>query len=117
MGKYGRPRLTDEKRRSITLPIRLNSDELAVIEAKAKEAGISPSAWMRLAAQERNPPPRRVLPELNREAWKELAQVSRNLSDAMWKFEAGDESNLGAVVEQMRRELAVVRNQLVGTRK
>lgn len=118
MGNYGRPRLPDEKRRSITLPVRLNDEELAVIEAKAIEAGISPSAWMRLAAQERNPPPRcRVLPELNHEAWKELAQVSRDLSDAVWKFEAGDESSLGAVVVQMRRELATVRSQLIGNKK
>lgn len=117
MGKYGRPRLTDEKRRSITLPVRLNDDELVVIEAKAIEAGISPSAWMRLAAQERNPPPRRVLPELNWKAWKELSQVSRDLRNAVRNFKSGSDSELGARVEQMRRELAAVRNQLIGTRK
>lgn len=117
MGKYGRPKLSEEDRRSITLPVRLNDDELAVIQAKASEAGISPSAWMRLAAQERNPPPRcRVLPELNHEAWKELSQVSRDLRNAVRKFKSGSDSELGALVEQMRRELAAVRHQLIGSK-
>ncbi len=114
MGKYGRPKLSEEDRRSLTLPVRLNKNELAVIEVKADKAGISASAWMRLAAQERNPPPRCVLPELNRKAWEELSQVSRDLRNAVRNFNFGSDSELGARVEQMRRELAAVRNQLIG---
>jgi hypothetical protein len=113
MGKYGRPKLNPEQRRAITLPpVRVNIEEKMVIEDKAHEAGLSITAWMRIAAQERTPPARRVNPALNAEAWKELRELSHCLSTFAWRFQPGDEDSLRSLLEIVRDELRAVRNQL-----
>ena len=115
MGKFGRPKLTDEERRTaLTLNVRLNSCEREIVERKAREAGVTPTAWARLAALEQSPPARRVIPEINREAWLELARLTATLNTALGRFQTGDESDLATAFESLRGELAGVRNQLIG---
>lgn len=70
--------------------------------------------WARLAALERDPPARPVIPELNREAWLEMAKLMATLNGAIWRFQGGREGDLRAAVESVRRELAAVRNLLIG---
>ena len=115
MGKYGRPKLPEGERRAAgALHIRLNAEERRLVEEKAAKAGITPHEWARLAALERDPPPRQIIPELNREAWLEMAKLMATLNGAVWRFQLGGEAGLRAAVEGVRQELAVVRNLLIG---
>jgi hypothetical protein len=118
MGKYGRPKLSDKERRdSIMLNVRLNSSERKIVERKAQEAGVTPTEWARLAALEKSPPVRRVIPEINREVWLELARLAATLNTALGRFQTGDERELASTFEALRDELARVRNRLIGNDK
>lgn len=118
MGKYGRPKLPAKERRDAgALHIRLNEEELRVVEEKASQAGVTTHEWARCAALERDPPKRQVIPELNQEAWLEMARLMSTLNGAIWRFPQGGEGSLRAVVEAMRGELAEVRNLLIGGAK
>jgi hypothetical protein len=118
MGRLGRRKLPDDQRRTAaTLNVRLNEHELKVVEQKAELAGISPTEWARQAALERDPPPRRIIPELNREAWLELSKLTATLNGKLWHFQALTESDLSASFEAVRRQLETVRNQLLGNTK
>jgi hypothetical protein len=115
MGKYGRPKLSnDERRTALTLNVRLNAGEREIVERKAREAGVTPTEWARLAALERSPPTRRVIPEINREAWLGLARLAATLNTVQGRFQAGDEGELASTLEALRGELAGVRNLLIG---
>lgn len=115
MGKYGRPKLPDNERREAgALHIRLNQEERKIVEEKAEAAGVTPHEWARLAALERDPPPRQFIPELNREAWLEMAKLMATLNGAIWRFREGGEGSLRAAVEGVHGELATVRNLLIG---
>lgn len=115
MGRYGRPKLSDvERRDAMSLNVRFNEREKAIVEEKAREAGVTTTEWARLATLERNPPPRRVIPEFNREAWLELSTLAATLNGAICRFQPGDERELYNVFESLRRQLGSIRNQLVG---
>ena len=115
MGKYGRPKLSDEERRdSLSLNVRLNAQEREIVERKAREAGVTPTEWARLAALERSPPARRVIPEINRDAWLVLARLAAILNNAAGQFQPGDGRELSVTLESLRHELAGVRNHLIG---
>ena len=116
MGRYGRPKLPESERREAgALHIRLNKEERRVVEEKASQAGVTPHEWARLAALERDPPKRQVIPELNREAWLEMARLMATLNSAVWRFQPGQEGALREAVEAVRGELAAVRNLLIGS--
>lgn len=115
MGKYGRPKLSEEKRRTaLSLNVRLNAGEREIVERKAREASVSPTEWARLAAVEKSPPARRMIPEINREAWLELARLAATLNTVVGQFQPGDECDLAVMLEALRGELAGVRNRLIG---
>ncbi len=94
--------------------VRLNTGEREIVERKAREAGVTPTEWARLAALEKSPPARRVIPEINREAWLELARLAATLNTALGRFQTGDGGELASTFEALRGELAGVRNQLIG---
>ena len=115
MGKYGRPKLTDDERRTaLTLNVRLNSGEGEIVVRKAHEAGVTPTEWARLAALEKSPPARRVIPEINREAWLGLGRLAATLNTALGRFRAGGEDELASLIEPVRGQLAHMRNLLIG---
>jgi hypothetical protein len=117
VGRYGRPKLpAAERRDAAAINIRLNEEELKIVEEKASRAGITPHEWTRLAALERDPPARHI-PELNRQAWLETARLMATLNGAIWRFQEVGEGNLQAAVELVRGELAAVRNLLIGSQK
>lgn len=101
----------------MSLNVRFNEREKAVVEEKAREAGVTPTEWARLATLERSPPARRVIPEVNREAWLELSKLATTLNGTIWRFQPGDENELWNVFESFQRQLGSVRNQLIGNAK
>ena len=77
-GIWGRPKIPPENvRRSVS--VRLNAAEWDNIRRKADAAGLTPTAWMRLAALSRQLP-RQCIPEINREAYAKLAKLAGNLN-------------------------------------
>jgi hypothetical protein len=103
-----------ERRTAGQLVVRLNEREREVVSRKAAKAGVTPTEWARFAALERNPPPRQIIPELNRAAWLELSKLAATLNGAIWRFRPGGAGSLHADVERVRGELAEVRNLLIG---
>lgn len=115
MARLGRRKLPDEERRTAgALNIRFNQQEWIVVETKAAAAGVTPTEWARLAALGRNPPARPLVPELNQEAWRELARLAAAVNGAIWRFRPGAEDGLRTLLEDIRQELAGVRNRLKG---
>ena len=115
MAKPGRRKLPDaERRTAANLNVRFNRQEWATVEQKAAAAGVTPTEWARLAALGRNPPPRRVVPKLNQQAWRELGRLAAALNGSMWRFRPGAEGGLREMLEAVRGELYVVRMQLKG---
>jgi len=115
MGRYGRPKLSDEERRTaLTLNVRLNAGEREIVERKAREAGVTSTEWARLAALEKSPPARRLIPEINREVWLELARLSATLNTALGRFRSGEEDELASLIKPLCSELAGLRNRLIG---
>lgn len=115
MGKYGRPKLpAGERRNARMLNVRLNSEEEQTVAEKAAMAGVTMTEWMRLAALEKRPPERRVIPEINRAAWLELSKLAATLNGAMWRFRPGSEPELRELFERVRSELGSFRNTLIG---
>lgn len=115
MARYGRPKLPDaERREALKVNVRFNEAERQIVEAKAAAAGVTATEWTRLAALERDPPERRVVPEVNRAAWLELARVAATLNGAIWRLKPQYEHGLMQLLEIVRRELGAVRNGLIG---
>ncbi len=115
MGKYGRPKLpAGERRNARMLNVRLNAEEEQTVAQKAAAAGVTMTEWMRLAALEKQPPERRVIPEINRAAWLELSKLAATLNGAMWRFRLGSEPELRVLFECVRSELGSFRNMLIG---
>ena len=107
--------MSDEERRTaLTLSVRLNAGEREIVERKAQKAGVTPTEWARLAALEKSPPARRVIPGINREAWLKLAPLAATLNTTLRRFQSEGESELASTLDALRGELAGVRNQLIG---
>jgi len=115
MPRLGRRKLPDEQRRTAaSLNVRFNLQEWETVEQKAAAAGLTPTEWARFATLERNPPPRRVVPELNQKAWRELGRLAATLNGAVVRFRPGTEDALSAIFYAVRQELYRVRIQLKG---
>jgi hypothetical protein len=115
VGKYGRPKLDPGKRRDAALiNLRLNEEEKVVVEEKARDAGVKVHEWVRLAALERHPPSRPIIPEINHEAWHQTARTLATLKGAIYRYQPGADAALMALLESARDELAALRKLLVG---
>lgn len=118
MKRGGRPRIEDEKRRSLSLPpVKVNAEERSRIEEKAKAAHLSISAWQRYAALERNPPRPRVIPPINQESWLQLAADLRELRHLKLYFLAEGIGSVVTILEEIEKELKAVRHQLLGVKQ
>lgn len=115
MGKYGRPKAGPGKRRDAPrVNVRFNQEERINVEEKARDAGVPVHEWVRLAALERHPPLRPIIPEINHEAWHETAKTLATLKGAIYRFQPGMDASLIALLEGVKDELVTVRNLLVG---
>lgn len=78
-GKPGRPKGAPEDIRRKTIGVRVNEAEWQNLESKAKEMGMSPAQWLRVAALSRRLPAPPV-PAANRESYAELARLAGNIN-------------------------------------
>lgn len=74
-GGFGKARLPSEDVREHCVSVRLNKSELTQLDSK--RGGYRRGEWLRMAALHQLAP---VLPEINKEAWAELARSASNLN-------------------------------------
>lgn len=118
MGRYGRPKLPDNERRTaLTLNVRFNKQEKQILIEKARVAGITATEWARFCALETDPPERRIIPELNREAWLELSRLSSLLNAEASSVGANKNVELNELLTTLQQLLADVRNRLIGNER
>jgi hypothetical protein len=116
VGKYGRPKADPGKRRDAPrVNVRFNQEERVNVEEKARDAGVPVHEWVRLAALERHPPVRPIIPEINHEAWHQTARTLATLKGAIYRYQPGTEAALMALLESTKDELVTLRKLLVGS--
>jgi hypothetical protein len=107
--------MKDEERRSLALPpVKVNAAERSLIEANAKAAHLSVSAWQRYAALKQNPPRPRVITAIAQEQWFKLGAELQELHRLRLYFLAEGEGRVVAKLERVESELKAVRDRLIG---
>ncbi|HEX4959740.1 MAG TPA: mobilization protein [Thermoanaerobaculia bacterium] len=111
----GRPPI-DPARRRRQVKIYLETEELALLQGRAAECGVSVSAYLRQAALKDLPP---QVPEINRTAFASLARINSNLNQFMAAINAGraPEVELPDLHELYGLLLAVRHELMAGTRR
>ncbi len=77
MGKRGPEPKPENELRTVRLSVFMTEAEADEIERRAKLVGMRTPAYLREAGLDRLPP---TVPELNREAWTQLARAASNLN-------------------------------------
>ena len=79
-----------------------------------KPAGVPVGVWLRTRALKRRLP--RAIPEVNREAWADLARVSGNLNQYMRAINEGRANQPAVDVDlaELRRLVDALRRELIG---
>ena len=99
--------------RTQTVSVRLNSAELAALDAQRAPVQMQRGEYLRCAALHRLPP---TIPEINRLAWVDLSRASSNLnqiSRRQAEFERGAPGPAPSAGE-VAHELADFRRALIG---
>ncbi|MGH2412219.1 MAG: plasmid mobilization protein [Microcystaceae cyanobacterium] len=71
---------TNKKEVRQIFPLRLSQEERAALEARAVEAGLKLSEYLRRAGLFQHLPQRRSLPEVNRQTYLELGRIGNNIN-------------------------------------
>jgi len=107
VGKRGpKPKGAGELR-SVCVACRLTESEADALDA-GRPDGMSRGEWLRHRALSRQLP--RPIPEINRQAWRDLARAAGNLATVATAMRGGDYVE----VADIKRVLADVRNGLIG---
>jgi hypothetical protein len=115
VGRYGRPKLNPGQRKDAArVNLRLNEEERIIVEEKARDAGVTVHEWTRLAALERHPPARPIIPEINHEAWHQTAKTLATLKGAIYRSQPGADAELRALLESVKDEIVGLRRSLIG---
>lgn len=115
MGKYGRPKLAEEKRRAAAAyNVRYNESESLLVKEKAIAAGTTPTEWIRAASLEQQPKSKRVIPEINQHAYLELSKLIEAATERVWNFAPGDENDLHKTLLEVKRKVGELQNALTG---
>ena len=105
--------LPADELRTFTVSVRLNTAELAQLDAQRGPVRMQRGEYLRCAALHRLPP---TIPEINRLAWVDLSRASSNLNQISRRQA---ESDLGAPgpapsAGEVAHELADFRRALIG---
>lgn len=112
--RYGpKPKPPEEQRRH-GVSCRVNDAEISLIDQRRGK--VSRGEWLRLAALSKPP---RIVPEINKVAWADLAraagnlnQLSRAINEGRWPVKDGPSAQ--ATIMEMRAQLDAVRASLIG---
>lgn len=109
----GRPRKSPLNRRSCDVRVRLTPLEFDRLAARAASLGEPPAVFARRMALDRSLP--RPVPQVNRQAWAELARLAANLNQWVRAINSGTApTSERPRLEALASELASVRAALLG---
>lgn len=108
-----KPKPPQEQRRH-GVSCRVNDAEIAIIDERRGK--VSRGEWLRLAALSKPP---RIVPEVNKVAWADLARAAGNLNQLTRAINEGrlpvkDVPAVGKAVMDLRAKLDAVRAALIG---
>ncbi len=106
----GRVPLTAAKKRALCVSVRLNTAELAQLDAV--RGRFKRGHWLRIAALAHLPP---MVPAVNAQAWAELARLAANFNQAQLAINRGDgDTHQLDLLEDLRQAVMALRRELVG---
>lgn len=101
--KSGRKKLPEDQVRSVSVACKLTEAEAEVVDQKRGQMGRG--QWLREAAFKNAPKP---IPEINREAWADLARLGGNLNQVAKHLNEGGKIEVGelrSLLDQLRLSL------------
>lgn len=108
-----RPKLPAESLRTRTIGVRVNAVELAAVQTKAAQVGLPPAQWLRAAALSQAVL-RPLVPEINRQAYAELARLAANLNQMARTAHAGQIVSASGLLEILQQQVRLLRKELLG---
>ena len=106
--KTGPPPLPPEEQRTKRVWVRLTEAE--IVDLDNRRGKLSRSAYLRAAGLDAWPPRPVVVPEVNLEAWRELARAAGNINQLMERIHVGQQP----AAAEISGLLAAFRAALVG---
>jgi len=88
--------LPADERRNHCVSVRLNTGELATLDAR--RGAYQRGEWLRMAALDKLPP---TVPAINVQAWAELARAAANLNQIARALNAGEKIERGGLRDQL----------------
>lgn len=111
--KGGRPRAALGMARKRTIGIRVNEAELDALQRKADCVGLPLAQWLRQIALHRFVP-RPLVPELNRDAYAELARLAGNINQLAKLAHTGQAVAHVPLLEKILDAVRLLRLDLLG---
>ncbi|MDD8326488.1 ATP-binding protein [Escherichia coli] len=111
-GKFHTDKLPDNEIRSHCISVRLNEEELIILDSKRGQ--YKKGEWLRIASLNKLPP---VLPEINREAWVKLGNLSQDLNHLLNHLDSTspDSELTRTELFALRRQIKTLRDHLIPT--
>lgn len=111
-GSFGETKLPANLIRNCCISIRLNEDELSLLDGKRGE--LNRAEWLRMASLHKLPT---VVPSINIEAWKALGEISQKLNKLVFHL---DNKSHGSLLTQtelfaVKRQISELRLNLITT--
>jgi hypothetical protein len=111
------PNIADKRNsRLLTVSTKVSLADLAALEEKASQAGLTMSSYVRQAAVSGQVQPKMIIPTINRQDWGELGRLAGNINQIATRLHQGGAigaSDLAALAE-IRKFLGQVRAALIG---
>lgn len=111
-GKFHTDKLPDNEIRSHCISVRLNEEELIILDSKRGQ--YKKGEWLRIASLNKLSP---VLPEINREAWVKLGNLSQDLNHLLNHLDSKspDSELTRTELFALRRQIKTLRDHLIPT--
>lgn len=111
-GKFHTDKLPDNEIRTHCISVRLNEEELIILDSKRGQ--YKKGEWLRMASLNKLPP---VLPEINREAWVKLGNLSQDLNHLLNHLDSKSPGSELTRTElfALRRQIKTLRDHLIPT--
>jgi hypothetical protein len=107
--KRGRKKLSKDEKRRFQIKCSLTKSEMEKVNLGRPE-GMSSGEWLRRKALDKKLP--RAIPEINRQAWADLARVTGNLNQIAKRLNIRNENDFS--IEPIKKEIINLRNKLIG---
>lgn len=112
-GKFHTDKLPDNEIRNHCISVRLNEEELIILDSKRGQ--YKKGEWLRMASLNKLPP---VLPEINRDAWIKLGNLSQDLNRLLNHLDSKspDSELTRTELFALRRQIKTLRDHLIPTK-